>query len=115
MAAITPTQLAFDTPSGSLPVASLTAIVHANTDTIAYPKNGKLLIVVNNTFAGSQTVTFNAGDFTQKGLGNVDVVLAQNEVKYIVLSSDRVRQDDGTITVDYSTNMTGFIGAFYLP
>ena len=115
MAAITPTQLAFDVASADLPVTGLTAITHGNTDTISYPKNGKLLIIINNTTAGAGTVTFNYGDFTQKNLGNVDVVCAQDDVKFIVLSSDRVKQSDGTITVDYSTGMTGYIGAFYLP
>lgn len=115
MAVITPTTLAFDVASADLPVTALTAIVHGNTDTIAYPKTGKLLIVINNTTAGAGTVTFNAGDFTAKGLGSLAVACVQDDVKYIVVSSDRLKQSDGTLSIDYSTNMTGYIGAFYLP
>lgn len=115
MAVITPTQLAYDVASASLPVTGLTAIVHGNTDTIAYPKTGKLLIVMNNTTAGAGTITFNAGDFTANGLGNLDVAFTQDQVKFIVVSSDRLKQSDGTLSIDYSASMTGYIGAFYLP
>lgn len=115
MAAITPLQLAFDVASVTKPVTGLTAIVHGNTDTIAYPKTGKLLIVLNNSTAGAKIVTINAGDFTANGLGNLDITMAQDAVQYLVVSSDRFKQSDGTITVDYEANMTGFIGAFYLP
>lgn len=115
MAVITPTQLAFDTMSADLPVTGLTAIVHGNTDTIEYPKEGKLLIVVNNTTAGAKILTIEAGDFTANGLGAKDYSLAQDDVRFIVPSSDRHKQSDGTLTINYEANMTGFIGAFYLP
>jgi len=115
MAAITPTELKYDIASADLPVTALTAIVHGNTDSISYPKTGKLLIVLNNTTAAAKVITVNGGDFSAKGLGKLDISMAQDDVKFLVVSSDRFRKSDGSISIDYEASMTGFIGAFYLP
>lgn len=113
--AITPTTLSVNTVSADLPITAGTAIVAANTNTIAYPKEGKLLIILNNTFAGAKVFTFAAGDYYSEGQGNLALSLAQDDVKYIVLESSRFKDSDGNINLTYEAATTGFVMAFYLP
>lgn len=113
--AITPTSLVTNTVSGDLPIAGGTAIVAANTNTFAYPKEGKLLIVLNNTFAGSKDFTFSAGEFDSSGVGALTIAMAQDDVRYIVLESSRFKDKDGNVSLTYAAATTGFVQAFYLP
>lgn len=112
---ITPTALAKNTVSADLPVAGLTAIVAANEHKIAYEKDGKLLIVLNNTYAGSKDFTIGAGDFLAAGQGALTIAMAQDDVRYIVVDSDRFKDSDGNIVITVAASTTGFIGAFTLP
>lgn len=112
---ITPTALARDVQSADLPVAGLTAIVAANDHAIAFGKQDKLLIVLNNTFAGAKDFTVVAGDFNANGLGNLVIPMAQNDVRYLVLSSDRFKNSSGNVVITVAASTTGFIGAFTLP
>ena len=115
MAAITPTALAYDTVSADAAIADGTAIVHANTDTILYPVEGDLLVQINNSTATAEEVTFNAGFGVASDLGSLDVDFVQDDVKYIVLSSDRFKNSSGQLSLDYSTGMTGYVQAFTVP
>ena len=112
--AITPTSLAFNTVSADLPIAGGTAIVAANTNTFAYPKEGKLVIQLNNTFAGAKNFTFAAGDGISSGQGSKVIAMAQNDVRFIVLESSRF-SNDNKISLTYEAGTTGFVQAFYLP
>ena len=113
--AITPTTLTTNTASADLPIASGTAIVAANTNTFAYPKEGKLLIMLNNTTAASKVFTFAAGEFDSAGVGALTVTMAQNDVRFIVLESSRFKDTDGNVSLTYAASTTGFVQAFYLP
>lgn len=112
---VTPTSLVKDTPSGDLPVAGGTAINAANTMSIAYPREGKLLIQVNNTYAGAKVLTVAAGDFETGNIADLTQSFAQDDVRYLVLSSDRFKDFDGNVILSFETGMTGFVQAFYLP
>ncbi len=112
---ITPTQLAYNTASASLPITGGTAIVAGNEHKIAYPQEGKLLIILNNTYAGAKTFTVKAGDFLAKGQGDLEISLAQNEVKFLVVSSDRLKDTDDNVVIEVAASTTGFIMAFYMP
>lgn len=121
MAVITPTALAVNVASADLKIAGGTAIVHAATDTIVYPREGKLIIVLNNTFAGAKIVTIGAGDALGAGVGSMDISIAQDAVEYLVLDSARFKTfgvaatGGGVITIDYEAAMTGFVMALSLP
>lgn len=112
---ITPTALARDVASADLPVAGLTAIVAANDHKIAFEKQDKLLIVLNNTYAGAKDFTIKAGAFNAAGLGDLVVAMAQDDVRYLTVSSDRFKQSDGNVLINVASGTTGFIGAFTLP
>ena len=112
--AITPVQLVKDTVSADLPIAGGTAIVHANTNTFVYPKEGKLVIQLNNTTAGAKNFTFSAGSGISAGQGDLVVAMAQDDVRFIVLNSSRFA-DGNLISLDYEADTTGFIQAFYVP
>jgi hypothetical protein len=112
---VTPAQLEFNTMSADLPLAAGTAIDAANTMTFLYPKEGKLLIELNNTFAGAKVFTFAAGVGTASGLGALALELAQDDVRYVVLSSDRLKDAAGKVTLSFAASTTGFVKAFYLP
>jgi len=112
--AITPTTLVTGTASADLPIAGGTAIVAANTNTFAYPKEGKLVIQLNNTFAGAKNFTFAAGDGISSGQGAKTIAMAQDDVRFIVLNSSR-HCTDNLISLTYEAGTTGFVQAFYTP
>lgn len=63
------------------------------------------------------TVTIEAGDYplaTRAGLGELDVTLAANDVKYIVVEGQRFLRDDGTILAT-CTDAGTTCAAFQLP
>lgn len=112
---ITPTQLALDVQSADLPIASGTAIVAGNDHKIAYPEQGKLLIILNNTYAGAKDFTVKAGDFLAAGQGDLTIAMAQDDVRFLVLNSDRFKDSDGNVVINVAASTTGFIMAFYMP
>ena len=112
---ITPTELAKNVASADLPIASGTAIVAANNHLIAFEEEDKLLIVLNNTYAGAKVFTVAAGDFVASGQGALTISLAQDDVKFLVLKSDRFKDSDGNVTITVAASTTGFIQAFKLP
>ena len=114
MAVITPTSIVKNVASADLPITAGTAIVAANTDTIAYPKEGRLLIVINNTTETEQDITFSAGDKLSAGQGDLVVEMATLDVRFVVLESSRFSSSD-QITIDYEAGTTGFVMAFYIP
>jgi precorrin-6B methylase 1 len=114
----TPTTLALNTASASLPIASQTAFTDASSFTIAYPVEGKLLLVINSTYAGANTAVIAAGDGLSSGIGALTITTAQNGVYYLVVDSSRFKTlaaGAGYITMTFGTSNTGFIHAFYLP
>jgi hypothetical protein len=114
--AITPAQLAYNTASADLPDAGGTAIDAADTMSFVYPKEGKLLIELNNTFAGSKDFTFTASDFgVARGQGNLVIAMAQDDVRFVVLESSRFKHADGKCHLGFAASTTGFVKAFYLP
>jgi len=113
--AVVPTALALDTASADLKVSGLTAIDAANTMTFAYPIQGKLILILNNTYAGEKAVTVGVGDFNANGKGTLVIAMAQNAVQYVVLSSDRFKTSAGLVSISFAASMTGFVGALYVP
>lgn len=95
-----------------------TAIDATNGNTIAAGDTPLLLVEVTNTFAGSKSVIFRAGDnppAQRAGLGDLTVALAQNAVNLFVLETARFIQDDGSISIDFTASMTGTLRAIALP
>lgn len=113
--AITPTTLVSETASATLPIASGTAIVAANTNTFAYPREGKLVLQLNNTYAGAKVFTIAAGTFCASGKGALEVSLAQDEVKFLVVDGDRHKNNSGLVSLTYESGTTGFVQALYVP
>lgn len=112
---LTAVQLAFNTPSAESKIAGGTAIDAAKTMEVLFPKDGKLLLVINNTYAGAKVITVSAGDFTAKGLGAVAITCAQAGVYFFVPSSDQLKQSDGKLELSFEASTTGFVQAFLLP
>lgn len=114
---VTPVALVKDTMSADIPDASGTAINSADTMEIPYPQEGKLLIILNNTFAGAKNFIFSVTDepFVQHDLGALTLSLAQADIRFIVLSSDRFKRKDGNIELSFEAATTGFVKAFYIP
>lgn len=112
---VTVTALTKNTASADLSVADMTAIVAANTHAIAFGKEDKLVIVLNNSYAGEKVFTIAAGDFQGAGVGDLEITMAQNDVKYIVVSSNRFKDSDGNVVISVASGTTGYIGALSLP
>lgn len=118
---VTPTALVLDTASATLAIAGGEAINAANTMSIVYPREGKLELILNNTDAAAKVVTVAHGDAVGSGVGDMEISLAQNEVKYVVLSSARFKtfgvgtSGGGEITLSFEAGTTGFVRAITVP
>ncbi len=76
---------------------------------------GTIEFKLYQTPAGAKVFTFVAGVFQGAGVGNLDLSLAQDDVRYIAVSSDRFKDADGNLQITVAAGTTGFIGAFYMP
>lgn len=112
---VTATALAVNTPSADLPVTAGTAINASNTMQIAYPREGKLYLVLNNTYAGSKAITVTAGEYLSNGIGALTVTMAQDDVFHLIVDSSRFKDFDGFINLSFAASMTGYVQAFSLP
>lgn len=83
----------------------------------------ELVIRVENTTAGTKAVTIKAGDnppANAAGQGDLSVSLtAGNSTAQLAmvagLESARFAQNDGTLSIDVASGMTGFIAAYRVP
>lgn len=112
---VTPTQLAYNTPSADLIITGGTAIDATKSNSVLYPQEGKTVVIIQNTFAGNKKVTVKAGAFLAAGQGDLEITIPQNDVFYFVPTSDRFKDADGKVMFTYEADMTGFIRAIYLP
>lgn len=90
-------------------LASSTAIVHGNTHSVAYPKQGKLEIEILNTYAGEKVVTVGAGD--KIGAKAKTLKLAQDEVGTIYPESAKHKDANGNVVITVASGTTGNIRA----
>ena len=112
--AITPTQLSVDDGSAITQGAG-TAIVAANTNTIAYPRDGKLLLVIDSDHADT-AATVAAGFGVAAGQGSVEYAVADTVSELIVVGpSSKLKNTSGNVSITWATNSAGYIRAFYLP
>jgi len=114
-ATITATALTKNTPTGDIVMSGGTAFTDASTLEVAYPREGKLLILINSTYAGASTAVIEAGEFTGSGIGDKSITTAQNGVYAIVVESDKYKDFDGMINITFGTSNTGFVRALSLP
>lgn len=113
---LTATQLVKNTMSDTLPIAGGTAIDPTKTMEVAYPQDGKLLLVINNTTATAKNVTISAGGFTIANVqGPLVQAMAQNDVRYVIVGSDRFKKQSGVLELAFEASMTGFVQAFLIP
>lgn len=114
---VTPIQLVENVMSADSPIAGATAIVAANTFKIPFPREGRLLLVLNNTFAGAKVFTIKAGSdaFIASSVGDLALSLAQDDVRFIMVTSDRFKQSDGYVNITFESGTTGFVQAIALP
>ena len=112
---LTATQLALNTVSADLPVTGMTAIDATKTMEVAYPQQGKLLLVLNNTYAGEKVFTISAGEYLGLGQGAYAIAMAQADVRYLVVDSMRHKKMDGVLEISFAASTTGFVGAFLIP
>jgi len=110
--AVTPTALVLNAMSADILDAGGTAIGTAATDTFSIAADGRSgarLLLKFLVDASGDTITILAGDRPPSplaGLGNLDLVLAANDVRYIIIEAARFMQDDGTIRVDCTDDGT---------
>jgi hypothetical protein len=112
---LTATALTKNTVSADLPVTSFTAIDADKTMKVAYPREGKLVLILNNTFAGSKVFTISAGEYIANGVGSLAITMAQDDVRFLVLDSDRFKDFDGNVSIEFADSTTGYVGALSLP
>jgi len=112
---LTATDLARNTVSADLPITAGTAIDATKTMEVEYPREGKLVLILNNTFAGSKVFTISAGGYHSAGQGDYEITMAQDDVRFLILDSDRFKQQDGVIEISFAASTTGFVMALQLP
>lgn len=112
---LTATALVKNTVSGDLPIAGGTAIDADKTMQVLYPREGKLLLILNNTTAGSKDFTISAGEYLSAGIGALTITMAQDDVRFLVIESSRFKDFDGLVSIEFADSTTGFVQAFSLP
>lgn len=82
----------------------------------------RILLRITHTTASQKTLTVKAGDnppADAAGQGDLVVTCAAGNVtpvvKWLVVSSDRFQQNDGTVNIDLASGFTGTVGAFSFP
>lgn len=89
--------------------------------TVANAKCERMIIRATNTEGSTNTVTIKAGDTPspalRAGQGDLVVTLAATTgVQFIgPIESDKYLQDDGSISIDFESGMTGAIDVLYMP
>jgi hypothetical protein len=112
---LTATALVVNTVSADLPVTSFTAIDADKTMQVSYPREGKLLLILNNTTAGAKDFSISAGEYISNGIGALTIAMAQDDVRFIVIDSSRFKDFDGKVSIEFADSTTGFVGALSLP
>jgi len=119
---ITPTAMSLDA-SVVVSQGAGTAIDAAKTMEFAYPKHGKLLILIDSDHADT-AATFTASDYgINAGFGALEVAVADTTMEMVVLDSARLNQNVGegantlpnVVEITWAANSAGFVRAFYLP
>jgi hypothetical protein len=112
---LTATALVLDTVSADLPVTAFTAIDADKTMQVLYPREGKLVLILNNTTAGAKVFTISAGEYLANGQGAYAITMAQDDVRFLVIDSSRFKDFDGLVSIEFADSTTGFVGALSLP
>lgn len=113
--AITPTQLSKDT-GVVITQGAGTAIVAANTNTILYPADGKLLLLIDSDHADT-AATVAASDFgVSAGLGT-ETYSVGDTIQHLIVVGDsaQLKKAAGYISITWAANSAGYIRAFYMP
>jgi hypothetical protein len=116
---VTPIVLVLDTGSADTTdaaggTAAATAADGWSVDLTGYKAN-RILLKFFADGSGESVIHVDAGDnppAARAGLGNLDITLTANQVRYIALEAARFMQSDGTLTAnchDTGTRMTCFI------
>lgn len=116
---ITPTTVKLDT-GFTVTAGAGTAIDTGNTMEIPYPKQGKLLIVIDSDNAATNAV-LSAGYGVAGAAGSLAV--ANTATQGFIISSDKnvIAVGDGSsefkgcVQITWATSSAGFLSAFYLP
>jgi len=115
----TATELALDVASGDLPDAGATAPTTAADGwdiTPAGIAGGRLLLRIVETGATTDTFTVEAGDYPPahlKGLDDLEVSLAADDVKFLIVEGGRFMKSDGKIHC-FCAKATTKLAAFIL-
>ena len=112
---LTPTQIAKNVEQVITQGAG-TAIVQADTNLIAYPKNGKLLLIVDSDHADTAMVIGASTWATEKGFGALTWAIGDTVAEMLVVGdSARFVNADGDLSITWATNSAGYVRCFYLP
>jgi len=106
--------------NGATGAITIDATLVTNGATVAAAQPERTLIRVTNTEASTNVVTIAAGDnppALRAGQGALAVtVAASTGVQYLgPFESDKYLQDDGSMSIDFETGMTGAIDILLLP
>ncbi|GAA1395168.1 hypothetical protein ACFQZ4_24150 [Catellatospora coxensis] len=99
---------------------TIDATLVTNGVTVANAKPERMLIRVTNTEGSTNVLTVRAGDnppALRAGQGDLTVtVAATTGAQYFgPFESDKVLQDDGSMSIDFETGMTGTIDILEIP
>lgn len=114
--ALTPTQLSANT-AAVITQGAGTAIVAANTNTIEYPADGELLILIDSDHADT-AATIAASDFAVgagKGALTVSVADTVQSMFFVGESARFLQSSGGKISITWAANSAGYIRCYYIP
>jgi hypothetical protein len=125
MALLTATALTKNTVSDDLTMTGGTAFTDASSHTFYLRQEGKQILLVDNTYAGTTTVTVAAGEYIGAKAVSFDVAqsyslvaidLSSFNVKAFGTGTDATGTDvAGVATITFSTDGTGYVRVISLP
>lgn len=116
-----------DATSPDLTMGSGTVFTSSSSHTFYLRQEGKQLLLVDNTYSGTLTVTVAAGGYLASGKGALTTTIAQSVLLTIIdISSDRFKAQGvgtdatgtdapGLVTITFSALGTGFVRVVSLP
>jgi hypothetical protein len=92
-----------------------TAINADNTMKVLYPKEGKLLILIDSDHASTAATFAVSDEFTAKGQGVLTEAVADTTMDALILESARFKKADGYVYWTWATNSAGYVQVYTLP
>lgn len=111
----TPIEIVKNIPSADITMTTGTVIDETKTMTVVAGKEGKTVLMVNNSAVAEKDLTVKAGAYMESCYGDLVVPVGAGETVVLVLNTSRFEQADETFLMSFEAGFTGFVSAIVVP